>query len=173
MLGQALHVDGGCWNSSSIRALWPMCTWSEFHKQAQSLAGSWAACKHLYPSSHSFWNKGSVPLCCCELWDLLSEIGKETYFNLFLNVSSSSFLYHFMHFLLHTSDEAQWLRKFSSQGRKWERTILLRAAKGSLEQAQCEFSHFGEENPKKLPSEESVQHPLLRAPGNPLAGVCD
>lgn len=148
MLGQALNVHCGCWNFSSIH---PLCLeWSEFHKQAQTLAGSWAGCKHLYPQlTLSFCLSHSS--CCCEWWDLLLEIGRETNFNLLLNFSSLSILDHLIYFLFHTSDEAQWLFKFSSQGRKWERTVHPRGAKGSLslEQAQCKFTLFGEENPKR------------------------
>lgn len=85
------------------------------------------------PALTGIWKKGSIPLSlrCCEWWDLLLEIGKETNFNLFLNFSSLSFP---SHLIFCSSDEAQRLLEFSShssQGRKWERAVYLRLPKAA------------------------------------------
>lgn len=104
-------------------------------------------CKHLYPQLTL--KQGVYPTLLLLLgmmrFALRNREGDN--FCLFLNFSSLSFLYHFID-LFYTSDEAQRLPKFSSQGREWEGTVHLRAAKGSWKQAQGEFSHSGEENPK-------------------------
>lgn len=53
--------------------------------------------------------------------------------------------------------------------REWERTAHLGAAKGSSEQAQGEFSHFGKENPKSCTQKTLCSTLfLLGAPENPL-----